>query len=130
MAQFDIKDTSIEAITANAVNTLTEISTLSDNLKAEYSWLSEDTCKKVLQDSIQASPNLQITTDNDWVLKEFNTDNVYWFVVSPKGTNKPVGTVRYFKNAGNAVFTPNWSKQVYKLWRITSSWLKQIKRVD
>lgn len=130
MANFDIQTTSIEAVTANAVETLTKVSALNDELKAEYSKLDEATCKKVLAESIQASSNLQIATDEHWVLKEFNSDKVYWYVVSAKWTTKPVGTVRYFKNAGNVVYTPNGSKSIYKLWRITASGLKQIKRVE
>lgn len=130
MSNFIVQDSNIESITWVAVSNLLEVTDIATKMKEEFHSLPEETSKQILQQSVQQSSNLSIATDSDWVLKEFNTESVYWFVVAAKWTTKPIGTVRYFKNAGNAVFTPNWSNQIFKLWRITSSWLKQIKKAS
>lgn len=127
MSKFDIVNSSVDETIGSRIDTINEVSELSEAMVNDYLALTEEQANKILEDFITWATNVVFSTDEDWTIKSFNAPAVYWFVVASAKTNKNVWTIRYFKNKWNVVFTANGSKQSIKLWRITSKWVQRIK---
>ena len=129
MTNFDVVNSDIEII-SDKVSTLDTLSVLKEQMLADYKTLSDEQAAKILEQFISNSNKVTFSIDENWEVKMFNTDKVFWYVVCSKETHKNVWTIRYFKNVGNVIYTPNYSKQSSRLWRITSKWVQRIKALQ
>lgn len=131
MAKFETVSSSIDEAIGSKIETLNEISILSEKLQAEYLSMKEAEAKKVLEEYIGKANNIDFVYDEiTGEPKSFDSEFVHGFIISSKETKRTVWNIRYFKNKWNVIFSPNWNKWSIKLWRITPTWVQRIKAVE
>lgn len=128
MSNLNIVSTNVDILN-NVVSTIDEAKVLSEQIKQDNASLTTEEKVAILQQEIEKSSNLKIDSTKDW-RTVFVWEWMFWFNVSSKETWYKVWTIRHFDKDANVIFQQYWSKTVFKLWKLTASWLVKIKKAE
>lgn len=119
-----IIDSSLEVLTSR-IKDIDESKSLNQQLRDSNATLEIEQKAAILEEYINASPNLRVADKKDWA-RLIVGNWMLWFNVTSLESWKNIWVIKAFDKDANVVFQAYWNKHIFKLGKLTAEWVKRV----